>query len=287
MKIVKAVLNFFLLLIVSLTTIILYYPGKIAPDQKIDEESVTSISTLPISQADTTSSDDSANWSVYPEVPILMYHYIRDPKALPEWDSVGRNLSVSPKNLDKQISELLTLGYEIVTLDQLLSERSAKKRAVLTFDDGYADFYSNAYPVLKKYNVKATIFVIINRIDVAGYLSASQIQELSAGGIEIGSHSVNHPNLTNTSLANVNKQLSESKDELESIIAKPVMSFCYPSGKYNEETIEAVDDNNYYLATTTDYRVADITEDNPLALPRLRIKNTTSVKAILKKLVVE
>ena len=135
-------------------------------------------------------------------------------------------------------------------------------------------------PILKKYGARATVFVITDRINRPGYLSSNQIQELSSENIEIGSHSVSHPNLTNTGDANIKKQLEESKTELEGITAKEVVSFCYPSGKYNEKVMKAVKVAGFKAAVTTDFDIASLEKHTLYSLPRLRMKDSTNLEQI-------
>jgi len=204
------------------------------------------------------------------EVPILMYHYIRN---APDNDPVGEGLSVSPDNFDEQVSWLSENGYASVNLSDLAdTERIAlsrvygqgKKPIVLTFDDGYLDVYTQALPVLKKYDFTATFFIITNFVGRSGYMNDNQINELKKAGMEIGSHTLNHPDMTNIKTSTAEYQLEESKGE--SIV------FCYPAGKYNNEVAELVKSTGYVAAVTTKSGVA--TQDSDLyTLPRVRIEN--------------
>lgn len=213
------------------------------------------------------------------QLPILMYHYIRQPNL--QESNIGRNLSVSPSALEKQLQIIESHGLKTATLVEFIKNRILKPSVILTFDDGYRDFYTNAWPILKKYGARATIFVITDRIDQPGYLTSNQIQMLSSQNIEIGSHSVSHPNLTNASDLNVRKQLEDSKSEIESIIAKEVTSFSYPSGKYDERIIHAVLDAGYWSAVTTDSAAVFLDDYNLYSLPRLRVKETTDLEKML------
>lgn len=217
------------------------------------------------------------------QVPILMFHYIRDPNYLPAENSVGRSLSVSPRVLENQLKTLAAQDVRMINLSALIDKNISGPSVILTFDDGYHDFYQNAWPILKKFNAQATVFIITEKIGRPGYLSAAKIQEISAAGIEIGSHTVSHPNLTNVSLGNINLQLEKSKSVLEEIIGKPVVSFCYPSGKYNEQVVKDVLHNNYQIAVTTDYNIADLETNQLLELPRIRVKNNTDILEVFKQ----
>lgn len=207
-----------------------------------------------------------------------MYHYIRDPDL--QSDGVGKNLSVSPNSFESQLKIIQSKGLKTATLADFANNKVYEPSVILTFDDGYSDFYTHAWPILTKYGARATVFVITDKINRPGYLTSNQIQQLSSENIEIGSHSVSHPNLTNTGDANIKKQLEESKAELEGITAKEVVSFCYPSGKYNEKVMQAVKAAGFRAAVTTDFDIASLEKYTLYSLPRLRMKDTTNLTQI-------
>ena len=208
------------------------------------------------------------------EVPILMYHYIRDASGE---DELGRNLSVDPKTFDAQMAWLKENDFESVKLSDLadmerteLSKVNGEggKPVVITFDDGYLDAYTEAFPVLKKYGFTGTFFIITNFIGKDNYMNSDQIAALRKAGMEIGSHTLTHPNLTDLESADVRRQLTESKDDTN--------VFCYPAGRYNDRVKDLVKEAGYVAAVTTKSGVA--TEDTKLFdLPRLRITNISAV----------
>ncbi len=208
------------------------------------------------------------------EVPILMYHYIRDASGE---DELGRNLSVDPKTFDAQMAWLKENDFESVKLSDLadmerteLSKVNGEggKPVVITFDDGYLDAYTEAFPVLKKYGFTGTFFIITNFIGKDNYMNSDQIAALRKAGMEIGSHTLTHPDLTDLESADVRRQLTESKDDTN--------VFCYPAGRYNDRVKDLVKEAGYVAAVTTKSGVA--TEDTKLFdLPRLRITNISAV----------
>src|SRR5258708_2761985 len=133
-------------------------------------------------------------------VPILMYHHIRiNPMpASPLWAS----LNVDPNLLDSELNYLHTNDFHIITLGDLIKimngqEKLPKNPVILTFDDGYEDFYTNAFPLLQKYKMKATEFVITQVETAPAYLSWDQIVALDKSGlVEIAAHTQHHPFLT-------------------------------------------------------------------------------------------
>lgn len=263
------------LIVVSLAVFfsLLFWPGKIKQEFFLDS----------VSQ---DNSRDLSGVGAPQEVPILMYHYVRDPDILPIEDSVGRSLSISSARLISNLNTIQAKGLKTATLRELAEGKINHPSVILTFDDGYEDFYRSGWPILKKYQAKATIFIISSKVGRPGYLSAGQIQELRHGGIEIGSHTVSHPNLTNTSAGNLEIQLNRSKTDLESIIGGKVVSFAYPSGQFNEKVIDQLKESGYISAVTTIEDVAQTENSNQsiYTLPRIRIKEKTDLRQILTDL---
>jgi peptidoglycan/xylan/chitin deacetylase (PgdA/CDA1 family) len=187
-------------------------------------------------------------------VPILTYHYIRiNPVSS---DRMGFALSVTPADFAAQMDWLRDSGYHPITAGDLHAYlRGARglpsKPVILTFDDGYGDFYTTALPILRAHDFRATAYVVSGFVGWPNYMTAAQVVEADRSGIEIGSHTVNHPNLTNMSSVSVRSQLVDSKRFLENLLGHPVTSFCYPSGKVNSMVAWQVADVGYDSATTT------------------------------------
>ncbi|HMH31063.1 MAG TPA: Ig-like domain-containing protein [Methylomirabilota bacterium] len=120
----------------------------------------------------------------------------------------------------------------------------------VTFDDGWANQYTNALPLLGKYGLPATFYIISDELtDQPDYMSAAQVKNLSTAGHEIGSHSVTHPDLTTVSQANLIKEMSQSQTVLQNLVGKPVTDFAYPFGAYNANTIAV--GKQYYQSQRT------------------------------------
>lgn len=207
-------------------------------------------------------------------VPVLMYHYIRvarEPRG-----TVGYNLSVTPDDFRAQMDWLAQNGYHAVTL-RALSAYLAKqgnlpsRPVVLTFDDGYADFYSVAWPVLRQHQFAAVSYVVSGFLGTPGYITAEQVAELDHAGIEIGAHTVTHVDLTTVQAAEVGHQVADSKSALEQILNHPVLDFCYPSGRHNAAVVKAVQAAGFDTATTTQFGTAEST-DNRYVWPRVRVE---------------
>jgi len=204
------------------------------------------------------------------QVPILMYHYIRNAEGESE---LGKNLSVSPDNFAAQLAWLKENDYTTIKMSDLADpEKLAiskaffekKKPIVLTFDDGYQDAYTEAFPILKKYGFCGTFYIIRGYVGDSNYMNQEQIDELKQAGMEIGSHSLSHPDLSTLGLDDVKTQIFDSKKE--------AASFCYPSGKYNDGVVALIKEAGYSSAVTTQPGIVD-QNSNLFELPRVRIEN--------------
>ncbi|TSC93561.1 MAG: polysaccharide deacetylase [Candidatus Berkelbacteria bacterium Licking1014_85] len=247
-------------------------PTPQPPNQLPNPNPTTSSTQLSIPEF---SNSQLQNRNVY--IPILMYHYIRDNIDC-EKDSLGCSLSVAPEKFSEQIAWLKANGYQTANFSQIHDTKymiqNTKKSVILTFDDGYTDFYTIAYPILRANNFTATVFMITKRIGTDGFLTESQIQELSENGIEFGSHTVSHVNM---SIADESRQYYEantSQKTLEKILGKPIISFAYPSGFNSPISLTTLKSLKYIYAVTTAEAIANLKTSNPLLLPRLRISGS-------------
>ncbi len=171
-------------------------------------------------------------------VSIFMYHAVND-------ETWGINsLFQKIKDFENEMEYLNDNGYKTIFLSDIKNYLDQKKIVILTFDDGYEDFYRIAYPIMKKYNIKSNLFVISSAVGDK-YISAEQIKELSESGlVEIGSHTVNHPNLTTLNDDKLTNELKNSKSYLENLINKRIVTFAYPVGYNNVKVVNEV--RKYY-----------------------------------------
>jgi len=201
---------------------------------------------------------------------ILMFHHI-SARLL---DLPLSN--VPPEKFEKIMRYLLTKGFKIISLSQLaehLENRGEppRKSVVITFDDGLKNNYLYAYPILRKYDLPATIFLttglIESKIEITSFsktwndifskfpeegspLSWEEIREMSENGIEFGAHTVTHPRLTRIPLGKAKEEIEQSKKEIEDKIGKEVKHFAYPYGDFNEALIEIVRETGFLSAVT-------------------------------------
>lgn len=207
---------------------------------------------------------------------ILMYHSVSDREDY-HW-------SVAPETFRRQM-EHLEAHYEVIGLPELVrrlrSGEPVRGSAALTFDDGYADFATNAFPVLEALGLPASVFVTAGRIGgrderELAYLSAAEVRRLAASPlIELGPHTVSHPDLTKLSEDEATRELAESKERLESLMERSARSFAYPYGGYNRKVRSLVAQAGFDVAVTTRMRAVTHADDL-LVLPRLQIDRSVT-----------
>lgn len=175
-------------------------------------------------------------------VPILMYHYISN-NPNPE-DRARYSLSTPPDLFESEMKYLIENDYTTLTLDTLYvalqkSTTLPIKPVILTFDDGYIDFYINAFPILRRFNLHATVFIPTGLMNQGYYLQWSQIQEMQASGlVHFGAHTVNHAHLPALSADKILFELTESKRILQDKLGVPINFLSYPGGSTNSQIIE-------------------------------------------------
>jgi len=207
-------------------------------------------------------------------ISVLMYHSIA-------YNDVF--FTVRPGEFEKQINYLKDNGYYIISLTELVNilesnESLPKKTVILTFDDGYQDNYTNAFPILKKHNFPATIFLITGLIGQKinnsqnislKALNWNEIQEMhNSGLIDFQSHTVNHQESNKEEIVN-------SKKEIEERLNKKCKFFAYPRGLYNNEIIDILKENKFKAARTVENGKVK-KGDDLFKLKRISINSTTS-----------
>ncbi len=192
---------------------------------------------------DTSVIGDMEDGESYP--PVFMYHCVHD-----EPYTENTSLFVRPSELEGHLQVIKELGIETLFADEF--GLTDKKSVILTFDDGYEDNYTYMFPLIKKYNVKVTVYMIAYKIDKPGYLTSEQIKEMSDSGlVQFGSHTLDHPSLTSVSEDAMREQFAGSNWLISKITGKPVTTIAYPSGRYND-TVMDIASEYYEFAFTTD-----------------------------------
>ena len=172
-------------------------------------------------------------------VPVLMYHAVSD-DLWGYWD-----LFVSPETMEQELLYLQENGYETIWFEDLSHVEDFEKPVILTFDDGYDDNYTELFPLLQKYNAKATIFVIPKAIGTPHKMTAEQVQELSRSGlVSIQSHTYSHGNLSTMDEQTLIFEMEQSQNYLAALTGQVPYAVCYPEGTRSELSIEVA--GRYY-----------------------------------------
>ena len=180
-------------------------------------------------------------------IPVLVYHHVG-----PVPGTGGERINnVSPAVFEQQLQYLATKEYSTLSIDEYIrtlkdGHNPIQKSVLITFDDGYADAYKVAFPLLKKYDFKATFFIPVNRSE----LTEAQLKEMADAGMDIESHTMNHRSMTRVSTEKEWKlELNDSKTKLETITGKPVRAFAYPFCVFSSASLN-------YMKTKAGYEVA-------------------------------
>jgi peptidoglycan/xylan/chitin deacetylase (PgdA/CDA1 family) len=206
--------------------------------------------------------------------PILTYHSI---------DAGGSVISTAPETFRRQMIFLRDEGWRVVALEKLIEDFDAgkmlpAKTAALTFDDGFQNFYDDAFPILNEFGFGATVFLVTDFCgksnDWSGnpkdlprlkLLEWDRIRELSRHDIEFGAHTCTHPDLTQLSARQSVAEIVDSKNTIEDAIGKPVKSFAYPYGKFDERIKQCAAQNFRAACSVRLGRVNDTSDRSALA----------------------
>ncbi|MCS6962591.1 polysaccharide deacetylase family protein [Thermoflexus sp.] len=222
------------------------------------------------------------------QVPILMYHYISDPPS--GADRFRLDLSVRPSMFEAHLQYLRQAGYETVSLSDLIFHLTQghplpPRPIVLTFDDGYRDAYEEAFPRLQRYGFRGTFFVLTGRADEGDprYLSWEQIRQMSEAGMDIQLHGREHVPLSGRDEAFLFYHIIGGKQSIEAHTGRPVRFLAYPSSDYDQRLIQFLEGYRFWGAVTTAFG-ADERLENRFLWPRIRIRGTDDVGALMWKL---
>ena len=229
-------------------------------------------------------------------IPILTYHHT---EQAPPKGFAMRSLWVTPSSFSTQMRWLSRLGYRGLSMSELVPYlRGEKKGKVvgITLDDGYQSNVSHALPILKQYGFSATCYVVSGRLGQhnewdaalgmakAALMDVDEMRTWVDAGMEVGSHTCSHADLSRLSLAEARHELLQSKSDLENLLQKPVTQFCYPYGHFSPEHEDLVSQAGYEAATTT-HRGRACATDRMTALPRVPVvRSTYAVQFLLKVL---
>jgi peptidoglycan/xylan/chitin deacetylase (PgdA/CDA1 family) len=168
-----------------------------------------------------------------------------------------RGLIVAPRHLEGHVRLLRRLGYRFLTAEEALERGNPSRAAVLTFDDGFRDALTIAVPLLRRLGVRASFYVCpglwgAQHPDVPGeagrLLDEAEARAVCEGGMELGAHSLTHPDLRGLDDGSMKRELVDSKEAVETITGRPCHTMAYPYGLWNKRVAGAARDAGYELA---------------------------------------
>ena len=208
------------------------------------------------------------------KVPVLTYHHVRDVLLVADRSDI--EFSVAPSSLEEQLLYLHDKGFQTLSLSDLAAsfenrEPLPPKSVILTFDDGFRDFYTNAFPLLKKYNMRAVSFYVVGYSNFPGYMDQQMLREIHDSGlVDVQSHSMNHLVLTKLTPEEQRREIFDSKRILEEVLGKRINYFAYPYGDFDQNIINLVREAGYKLSFGT--LPGDVLRKSDyLSLPRLAV----------------
>ncbi|TVY10489.1 polysaccharide deacetylase family protein [Paenibacillus cremeus] len=213
-------------------------------------------------------------------IPVLNYHSITvDP---------GNIATITPEKFEAQMDALAEEGYTTLTLQQFFNilegkEPSPDKPVLLTFDDGYADNYQYALPVLQKHQFHATLFVSPGMVDDGYYLSWEQIKEMHEAGWDIQPHGMTHPHLPKLSAEEQAYEIVEARRLIERHLGTKADVYCYPYGEYNQSTLTILKEYGFRYAFTID-QGKTTPDQHPYKLKRIFVNGEESMSKWKSKL---
>lgn len=210
-----------------------------------------------------------------------MYHRTIEPALTTPPRDPG--MYVTSRSFARHLDMLLQ-RYTLVTMDEFGSWLAGRARfdrspCALTFDDGWADNYEVAFPLLKRFGAPATIFLITGSVGSPGMLSWEQIEEMESAGISFGSHTVTHALLGQCHRDQVRFELEESRVVLDGRLKRRSGWFCFPKGSHSEESCELV--REYYSGAVTTVPGWVSMGDDPTRLHRIGIHEDMTTTASL------
>lgn len=213
-------------------------------------------------------------------VPILLFHHIG-------FSAEKNRYYVPPKMFETEIKTLREWGYVTITTQMLvqavtLGRELPPHSMLITFDDGNADIYTNAFPIMKKYGYTGVLYIVGNYLGADGFMDRDQILEMYHAGWEVGCHSMSHLDLTKMSPEDQRREIVESKEWLQNALGIDILTFAYPFGAKNDAVMDYVRFAGYMAAMGAEGYTDSQGTWNLLDLQRVEIKASDDVNSMAR-----
>jgi peptidoglycan/xylan/chitin deacetylase (PgdA/CDA1 family) len=213
-------------------------------------------------------------------VPILLYHHIAP-------SPINSRYYVAPGKFEEQMALLHNWEYTAITTGTLMQAIThgaelPPRPVIITFDDGHLDNFTTAFPIMEKYGFTGALYLVYNYIGMDGYMNTDQIHEMHNAGWEVGSHSLNHSDLTKLDADALHREIFESRILLEQLLGIPIETFAYPFGAKNELAVDYVRRAGYIAAMGASGYTPAQGEWNLYYLQRVEIKGSEDAKTFTR-----
>ena len=245
-----------------------------AVSQEIPDESAASQEDA---VGDSSAAESETAAAIDVNLPVLMYHTSSE-----ETPGTWEELYVKPSEFEKQVAWLKDSGYTFCTFDDWPNLSQVTKPILLTFDDGYLENYTEIYPILEKYQAKATIFLVAEK--TTG-LTRDMIREMSGSSlVKFESHTLSHPSLVEISgdPDRLAAEIGDSKRLIEEITGQTVLALAYPNGEFNQQVKEIT--REYYLFGLRKDLGMHNTAYDDYEVHRIRINRSTSLDSFISSI---
>jgi len=228
-------------------------------------------------------------------ISILMYHQVGEFSR----PAAHRANYCHIRRFKAQMAWLHHLGYQVIGLQEAVrclrgEQPMPRHGVVLTFDDGFQNFYDHAFPVLKHYGFPATVFLVADLLGKRSEWLAAEnrdvplmdpevIRKLRSEGILFGSHTLSHPRLSRIDRGRMHEEVAISKERLEKVLEEEIDYFCYPYGDFDDAVVDAVREAGYQAALSC-IRASAFHREDPLRLPRKAVSHGDSLGGFFWKL---
>jgi peptidoglycan/xylan/chitin deacetylase (PgdA/CDA1 family) len=213
-------------------------------------------------------------------IPIILFHRI-------DISSTHSRYYVPPKTFEQAIKALKNWDYTSITTQMLVQAITMGRELpphpiLITFDDGHLDNYINAFPIMQKYGFRGILYIVGNYLGADGFMNRDQILEMYDAGWEVGSHSMNHLDLTTLSPESQRYEIVDSKEYLENMLGIDILTFAYPFGAKDGAVKDYVRFAGYIAAMGAEGYIDSQGEWNLFNLQRVEIKGSDDAKSMMR-----
>ena len=213
-------------------------------------------------------------------IPILLYHRI-------DVSPINSRYYVPPETFEQEIKVLRDWEYTTITSEMLVQAITTGRELpphpiLITFDDGHLDNYTNAFAIMKKYGFIGVLYIVGNYLGADGFMDRDQILEMYDAGWEVGSHSMNHFDLTKLNPQDQRNEIVGSKEKLENVLGIDILTFAYPFGAKDGSVMDYVRFAGYNAAMGAEGYTDSQGEWNLFNLQRVEIKGSEDAKSMTR-----